>query len=81
MILLFLGEHTIVQESIACIKDAGNGKTSIWCIGQSAADGGFLVDMPYDEVMSLITDEEDSDAEEEQEEMDAGSGQASGRSA
>lgn len=59
MTLLFLGEHVIVQEFIVCIKDAGKGKTSIWCTGQSAIDGGFLVDMPYDEVMDLITGGED----------------------
>ena len=72
MILLFMGEHVIVQEAITCIKDAGGGKTNVWTVGQSAEDG-FLVDMPYDDVMSLITDEEDSDgAEESKEEVDSG---------
>lgn len=63
MTLLFLGEHIIVEDHITCIKAAGEKQTTVWVTGQSAADGGFLVDVPFDEVMDLITGEEDGDGE------------------
>lgn len=68
MTLLFLGEHCIVEEHITCIKAAGDKQTTVWVTGQSAVDGGFLVDMPFDEVMDLITGEEDGDEPEEEDE-------------
>jgi hypothetical protein len=66
MTLIFLGEHCFVEEHIACIKDAGDGRTAVWVVGQPATDGGFLVDMPYGEVIDLITGGEDAAAEGEE---------------
>ena len=71
MTLLFLGEHVIAAEHITCVKKAGK-KTTVWVAGQSAVDGGFLVDMPFDEVMALWTGEEAEDAAEEGEEKPEG---------
>lgn len=64
--ILFLGKHKIVAEHITCVKDAGNGKTNVWVVGQSAADGAFLVDMPEDEVMKLWSGEDDGTQEDEE---------------
>lgn len=71
MILLFMADDdVIVQGTITRVKDAGDGKTNIWVVGQSATDGGFLIDKPFDEVMSLITDEEDENGAQEEEESE-----------
>lgn len=68
MTLLYLGEHVIVEEHITCVKKANDKQTTVWVVGQSAIDGGFLVDMPFDDVMGLWLGEEDDDAAEEGEE-------------
>lgn len=69
MILLFMApDDAIVQGTITRIKGAGNGKTNIWVVGQSAVDGGFLIDKPFQEVMDLITEEDDDGTDETEEE-------------
>jgi len=45
-------------DSIVAVRDAGDGHTSLWTIGQSATDGNFLLDVPYDEVMDKLEDAE-----------------------
>ncbi len=72
MVILLLGEHAILDSQIVAMKDAGDGKTAVWTVGQSAVDGGFLVDCPYEEAFKLWTGEEDEDAVVEGEEEPEG---------
>lgn len=51
--LLELGDHWIEHSLITCIKQADEETTSVWLVGQSAVDGAFLVDLPFDKVMEL----------------------------
>jgi hypothetical protein len=81
MAILLLGEHAISDEHIVAMKDAGGGKTTVWTVGQSAVDGGFLVDCPFDEAFKLWTGGDDADEteeEEEDEELPAGEAAGSG---
>lgn len=69
MILLFVGdEDVVVADHITRVKKANEKQTTVWVVGQSAVDGGFLIDMPFDEVMDLWTKEEDDAAPEGEEE-------------
>lgn len=65
MAILLLGEHAISEEFIVAMKDAGDGKTTVWTVGQSAVDGGFLVDCPYEEAFKLWTGDDDAATEGE----------------
>jgi hypothetical protein len=67
MAILLLGEHAISEEFIVAMKDAGDGKTTVWTVGQSAVDGGFLVDCPYEEAFKLWTGDDDATVEGEEE--------------
>ena len=60
-----LGEHAILEKQIVAMKDAGDGKTTVWTVGQSAVDGGFLVDCPYEEAFKLWTGGDDAATEGE----------------
>ena len=78
MVILLLGEHAILDSQIVAMKDAGDGKTTVWTVGQSAVDGGFLVDCPYEEAFKLWTGGNDADETEEEEEIPAGEEAGSG---
>jgi hypothetical protein len=63
--ILLLGEHAICAAHVVAMKDAGDGKTTVWTVGQSAVDGGFLVDCEYEEAFKLWTGEDDAATEGE----------------
>jgi hypothetical protein len=63
MILLYMGgDDVIVAEHITRVKAAGEKQTTVWVVGQSAVDGGFLIDLPFDEVIEIWTALGDDDA-------------------
>lgn len=40
---------------IACLKPTDDGEqTIVFCAGQSAVDGGFLIDLPIEEAFRLV---------------------------
>ena len=53
-----LGDTNFDLDSIVAVRNNGSGQTLLWTIGQSAVDGNFLLDIPYDEVMDKLEDAE-----------------------
>ena len=45
---------TLNLDHIIAYRPASDSQTSIWLIGQSAMDGGFLVDVEYDDLTTAI---------------------------
>jgi hypothetical protein len=52
--LILLGEHWIESDHVIAVKSASKTKTNVWCTGQSAVDGGFLVDEDEDSVIERL---------------------------
>ncbi len=42
---------------VAAVKDLGRGKCAVFLVGQSAVDGGFLVDRDWNDVVEEVNDE------------------------
>lgn len=60
--MIELTEGVFVQPSlVAIIKSAGDGKCSVFTAGQSATDGGFLIDEEAIDVAEKIDDALDED--------------------
>lgn len=56
MTFIEIGDIVINVEKILAYRAAGESHTIIWCDGQSATDGGFLVDIPIEGVTEALTE-------------------------
>jgi hypothetical protein len=52
--LILLGEHWIESDHVIAVKSVSKTQTNIWCTGQSALDGAFLVDEDEDSVIERL---------------------------
>jgi hypothetical protein len=53
-LLIELGDYWIETSHVIAVKSASKTKTSVWCIGQNAESGAFLIDEPIDDVIERL---------------------------
>jgi hypothetical protein len=53
-VLIELGDYWIESDHVIAVKSASKTQTNIWCTGQSACDGAFLVDEDEDSVIERL---------------------------